>query len=649
MVKTVRILRIALPIAFVIFVIVLALSYTSTVRREQPPGEPVQSKLRAHDAPSSEARAFEDTQTIGGKVAFRIRADRMVSFESGWYTLEGVALTIFRKNGQTYDITARQAQVHAETRKADATGGIQVKSSDGISLRTEAIHYDGNRLTNDGPVQFGIDQWIGQAYGADLDVQGESVRLKRVDARSTPTVPNEPAVTMKSDELVFNRAAGDAVFRGHVVMTRGADRLTSEQMLARFDAKRKVMTNLEGTGGVKMHIMGSSQLLTASSTEVGQTMITAQKYFADFGQQGEITGLRLSGEEGLAVANMAGPPPRTISAKGFRVFAAGGNVSQMHADGQFSFREGLRHLTSDNAEAYFDPATRQPRTMVADRNVVFSEGARKGRSDRAGYDFVSRTMLLTGTPAFMATLQTESESIKAQRIELFGSDDSMKASGTVVAHLKPKQGAAASDTALFPEKGPVFVNSDSAFFRRVDRSATFSGNVRAWQGTNALLAKEMFVRNGGESLTATGGVRASLANLKPGQTSTMLARGDTMNARKSDRRVDLEGNVRIDDQQRTIDSQKASIFLDARQKIDRVEATGNVVMNEPPTGRKGTGDKAVYRVAKKELLLDGNPATVTDVRGTIRGQHIIADLEKNKVEVVSGSSPTQATYNPQQQ
>ena len=83
-------------------------------------------------------------------------------------------------------------------------------------------------------------------------------------------------------------------------------------------------------------------------------------------------------------------------------------------------------------------------------------------------------------------------------------------------------------------------------------------------------------------------------------------------ARKNDRRIELVGKVTIVDETRTLKSEKATFFLDANRKIQRMEAETNVNVVEAATRRKGTGDKAVYQVDKKMIYLNGKPATISD-------------------------------------
>ncbi|HUP44017.1 MAG TPA: hypothetical protein VM779_00750, partial [Thermoanaerobaculia bacterium] len=120
MTKTVRFLRIALPIAFVAFILLLVLSWErSTARRDGSAAQPVTSTQRPLDKPHAEAIAFEDVQTIGGRVVARVRASRVVGFASGWNTLEGVQITMYRPNDLTYELTSPLAQYNSETKEAD--------------------------------------------------------------------------------------------------------------------------------------------------------------------------------------------------------------------------------------------------------------------------------------------------------------------------------------------------------------------------------------------------------------------------------------------------------------------------------------------------------------------------------------------------
>src|SRR6266540_1796823 len=132
--RTIRVLRVALPIAFVAFILLIALSWNrNRVRKEKNVIEPI-AATRTGDKPQAESKGFEDTQTIGGRVVSHIVAKRVVAYKSAWNTLEDVRLTLYRQTGLTYELSCPQAEFNSETKEAEAKGGVKVTSSDGVEI-----------------------------------------------------------------------------------------------------------------------------------------------------------------------------------------------------------------------------------------------------------------------------------------------------------------------------------------------------------------------------------------------------------------------------------------------------------------------------------------------------------------------------------
>ena len=208
-------------------------------------------------------------------------------------------------------------------------------------------------------------------------------------------------------------------------------------------------------------------------------------------------------------------------------------------------------------------------------------------------------------------------------------------------------------TNVFPTSKPVFVNSDTVMMRQATKLAVFSGNVRAWQETNTVFSQEMQVQGAGDQVTARGNVRTLLYNTSTSATAEqrkvpMQSTSDVLIAHKGDRRIDLNGNVQIDDgEQRHFTSEHASFFFDANKKMDHIEASEKVVLVEKATGRRGTGDRATYNVGRRMIYLTGAPATVTAPTGDLRGAMMAIDLTRNKVDIVDPKSPMQGTYKQQ--
>ncbi|HKR66750.1 MAG TPA: LPS export ABC transporter periplasmic protein LptC [Thermoanaerobaculia bacterium] len=650
--RTIRVLRIALPIVFVAFIGVLIANWDSSKnKRHNTSSEAVTSTQRPNEKPRAEAWAFRDVQTIGGRVASEIVATRVVSFESGWTTLEGVTLTLYRANGLTYVVSCPQAQFNSQTKEADAKGGVRVTSSDGIEIATAQIRYDGARLTNDIPVQFRVDRWNGNAGALDLDVQGETLELsKDVNATMIASQPTDVPMNIRGRETTFRRRENTIEFRDRVAMSRGADNVHANFMLGKFTQDRKQLISLEGTGNA-MIVMAANP--TPGEDLGGRKTITCDGFNTELGPDGQINAFVARAAEHPAHAVLDGPPKRDILARGFRVGIANRVVTDIRADFEVVMKElgdAPRQINTDHATVWFDPATRRARSAFLDGAFRYADPKNTASAFRANYDIAGDKIVLTTDVGWQATVVSDGQVLKAKVIEFSPRAQTAHASGSVIAQLASKGkggGAAASAdaTSLFPAGKPVFVNADDLVLRQVNKVAVFTGNVRAWQDNNTLLASELQMQGAGEIVTARGNVRTMLYNTTAEARKTPVkSESEQLIARKIEKRIDLVGKVTIVDETRTLKSEKSTFFFDDKNKIQRIEAEQNVNVAETANGRKGTGDKAIYQVEKKMIYVFGTPATISDPTGSVAGQQIVFDLTKNRVQVVSPEGQTKGTY-----
>ena len=163
-----------------------------------------------------------------------------------------------------------------------------------------------------------------------------------------------------------------------------------------------------------------------------------------------------------------------------------------------------------------------------------------------------------------------------------------------------------------------------------------------------LRSRELKIEQGGETLTARGDVRALLYNAREREAKAPVrANADTLVARRSDRKMELDGTVRMEDQGRVVKTAHAVFQFDAQQQLEQVDATGGVELDEALTKRHGVGTKLVYRIPKRTMILQGNPATVTDPRGSVKAAEFVFDLARNRVDVAGGETQTESTYRPE--
>ncbi|MBW3671854.1 MAG: hypothetical protein KY432_09310 [Acidobacteria bacterium] len=271
--RTVRTLKIALPILFIGFIVVIVAFYSE---RAMPSGDDITTTARPEregEQPRLISYEFEDTQTIGDRIISRIRAGKTAGFDSGWYTLDKVEIDIYRQSGGVYTLTAPSAEFNAESKEARAEGGVIVTSGDGLELRTESIISDGRSLTNRVPVRFRVNQWSGTARGAELDVENETLQLTDgVDVSFTGEDTEKLDLTAES--AIFNRSDGTATFEKDVVLVRMGDVFRSDRTTAQVDQTGERLIRIEGQGNVVLTIAPGSELASRGGSEIaGMPMI----------------------------------------------------------------------------------------------------------------------------------------------------------------------------------------------------------------------------------------------------------------------------------------------------------------------------------------------------------------------------------------
>lgn len=69
----------------------------------------------------------------------------------------------------------------------------------------------------------------------------------------------------------------------------------------------------------------------------------------------------------------------------------------------------------------------------------------------------------------------------------------------------------------------------------------------------------------------------------------------------------FEKNVSVTDEQIMLTANRMDVFLTAENSVQRVEATGDVVIRELGTAKKATAGKAIYDTVEETVVLTENP------------------------------------------
>lgn len=647
-------LRILLPVAFVGFIGLIVFSYsrakldrTAAVSddRDLEPRE-------GDDTPSLVMKTFEDTHSLGGKMISRIRATRTTGFKSGWYTLEGVDLTLFGEGGVQYSITAQKAQFNPETKEAEAIGGVKVTSSEGIELSTSTLVFNGTSANNKVPVDFKVGGWSGRAGGIRLEVAEQALHL--IDGVTAQLNSPDPAAraSVEAGEATSRQKTGQLIFSGNVRMTRQSESASADMIAATTHKGDRTISALTGDGNIVIRLAGSSAFAAQAGDELigrGETRVTADRFVGDIPAGGAIRGLIFFGDLMPVHAIVDGAPRRELSAAQVRVeLTEARTISALHAEGKASMSEGgeqPRAVEAEKIDVFFDAKTKKPSNAVLEKSVRFRDPKSEGRADAATYDMVGDRVVMTTVGSLNPTLTSEGTLLKAAMIEIFPRAGILKGTGSVVARYASLKDSP-SDSVLFSGKGqPVYINSSAVTVTRNSRQAVFSGGVKAWQDLNTVFSDELHILENGEEMSARGGVRAVLRQGldESGAPRLVNARSNTLSAKKTARQVQLDGNVQIEEPGRILRSDKTVLHFDKAQKLERIESEGDVSVTESATGRSAKGTHATYRVQQRTLKILGSPAVLVDASGEVKGTEIRFDTASQKVEVIGG----EATYNPE--
>ena len=153
---------------------------------------------------------------------------------------------------------------------------------------------------------------------------------------------------------------------------------------------------------------------------------------------------------------------------------------------------------------------------------------------------------------------------------------------------------------------PIDIESDRLVVYDAKKFATFSGSVKAVQGTTTLRARELDVHyvGGAEDLTAKkdgAGTPAPASNPAPARTPAAPANAPASAASKSD---------------------------DPGSKITKIEARGDVIINSEDD-QTTTSEWALYDVPAQMVTVGGN-VVLTQGQNVLKGDRLIIDLKTGK-------------------
>ena len=338
-----------------------------------------------------------------------------------------------------------------------------------------------------------------------------------------------------------------------------------------------------------------------------------------------------------------------------REFSATGGakveIEPMTAEGR-----SPRTTTSEAARAEFVRDSQDISRLDHNGNFTYVEGDRNATSDRAAYTLADELITLRGPSTNGRPTVWDSKSrTQADEIDIRSKARTSAARGDVrTTYYSPE--SAGSATPFGKTKSPVFLTAQRADVREADGGvAVYTGAARAWQDDNYVKGDTITLFNTARRMEAQGNVesgftRAARRNATGEGTESVpvFTTASAMNYSDVESQVHYQGSVVTRQAPGEIRSDAQDVWLtknEATSNVDRMVATGSVVMTEP--GRNGRGDKLVYTAADQKAVLTGANARLEDTeQGTTTGQELTYFVGGERVRVAgrSGAGRVKSTH-----
>jgi lipopolysaccharide export system protein LptA len=195
--------------------------------------------------------------------------------------------------------------------------------------------------------------------------------------------------------------------------------------------------------------------------------------------------------------------------------------------------------------------------------------------------------------------------------------------------------------------------------------ARFSGRARLWQGANLVEAPQITFDKERRNLTAEGPSSTNQVQTafvqtdKKGKTMPVSVLAGKLVYSDNDRKARFDGGIRLKTAEMTMVADHAEVFLkaksaqnggsngsggakDSASQVDRIEAEGQIVIEQQNPVRRVTGTRLVYAADEAKFVMTGEPGKSPSIfdaeRGNLTGDSLTFYTHDDRVQVGSGEN-----------
>lgn len=510
--------------------------------------------------PTTVLKQFEYTETVRGKPAFRIRADRTVGFGAAaglmpdLYALEKVTLTVYPDTGSPVTVNADRATYDHRTSEAHLNGNVRWVDGRGALGETEEISFNPSARVLSAPkaVRLTRGTFVLEGRSGRYDVAKREAHLEG-PIRGTGSGESTGGLTsLAADRAVYRRDEETIELSGAVSgATSSGTKVAADAMVLKTAEEGRRFEWARADGHVSGVIAGASLPGVAAAGAAGAGPRPPQTYAGDragllFAADGTVRSLSLTGSparlETQAVpgtpvaaappvaapvsapsalasgalasgavaagprAQSSGVPARKLRASTIEVDFDGGRARSARATGSVQMESAADRAESDSAMTAIDAAG-EVESLELTGSVKMEGDGRLGRADHALNIPARSTWVLTGASGRSASVEGDGSKVSATKIEIDQKQKTIRAEGAARAVLTPKKDGANLASPVGDSSKPTFGKADRMTFDDGSHVATLSGHASLWQEASSVNGNDITVNDAERTLVAVGNTR----------------------------------------------------------------------------------------------------------------------------------------------
>jgi len=483
-------------------------------------------------------------QVRGARQDFLIEAERQLTYEGGSTKLLGVKITVRNRGGRDYMVTGREAQAGENQKELQLTGGVQLKASDGFTVRTDnaAFNQETGLMTAPGAVTFERDRLSGSGLGMSYDKNADVLSLAEESHVMLRNEQGKTSLEFTSAKSTLDRMAHTLALEGNVHALRDEQVIEATQGVARLTPDDQRITDIElrgnsrvtGGTGVDSMSAGDMNLHYASDGRTlehaqllggGAVALTGQNGSPGRQFLGETLDILLAPDGSLMKATgrenvrldlpaSADAPARSIKA---RTLDADGAPGKGLTAARFAENVEYREESGKSSSA----RTARARTLMATLDndaidsavftgaVKFEEQGLQAAAGEARYDPTAGSLRLSGVEGGVVPRVADDQvTIDANTIDVALQGRLMKAAGGVRTMLRASKSKLPG---LLKQDQPANVNADALDYQGAAGQAIYTGNATMWQGETAVRAEKVSIDQSKGDFLGSGNARSTIA------------------------------------------------------------------------------------------------------------------------------------------